>query len=612
MMRGRTRTFVGITFLVPALSLLLLELGLRLIGFGGRQPLFIDARSFPGASPAYLVANPHVMRRYLPRGASPEPEIIYFEKEKPRRSIRIVVQGGSAAAGFPYGRWGGLAGMLGDRLDATFPELEIEVISTAIPAASSTTLLDFVDEIVEIEPDAVLVYAGHNEYLGVDGVASALSFSRFRGATPLGLKLRELGIYQLLRLLILSARFAGTARVTLMAHAAASAEIPFGSDTYQRGLLQLETNLSEILRKYGRASIPVYLGTLASNEKDQRPFAGGRSDGIDRNQWEQLWASHRQAERAGDVSAARSALHRLLEFDGDAADVWYALGRLEQDAFELETAREAYRNAKDRDRLHFRAPEDFNRLIRRLARSSDATLVDVQRHLVDASAHAILGDELFADHVHPNAEGYFLLADAYYDALKRNGEIGDWSRSRSRAQAMRDMPITAFDRILADHRIRELKADYPFRETRQEIRFPTPSDEIERLALRFHLKELSWFEAMESLFQIRREAGRKEEAVRVARLVAQALPADSVPNLTAGRLYMELEQFARARHYLDRSLRAAPDEVSTLQALVRVNLELDDRLRAQEHLAQLKGIAPAHPLVKRFEAGRAPAPLRSQ
>ena len=49
-------------------------------------------------------------------------------------------------------------------------------------AVSSYVLLDFADEIIAQQPDAVMIYAGHNEYLGIGGVGSSNSHAerRFR------------------------------------------------------------------------------------------------------------------------------------------------------------------------------------------------------------------------------------------------------------------------------------------------------------------------------------------------------------------------------------------------------------------------------------------------
>ena len=150
------------------------------------------------------------------------------------------------------------------------------------------------------------------------------------------------------------------------------------------------------------------------------------------------------------------------------------------------------------------------------------------------------------------------------------------------------MPITAVDRILADHAIRELKADCPFREPRREVRFPTPRNEIERVAELRHRDELDWIDGMERLLQSHRKAGRIEQAAVVARVTAQAYPSLSAPNYAAGVLFLQLKEFGRARRYLERSLLAQPDDMATLRALIRVNRALGDEPRARMHVTRLK------------------------
>lgn len=461
--------------------------------------------------------------------------------------------------------------MLGERLEATFPTRNIEVISTAMAAVNSYTLLDFADEIVEIEPDAVLIYAGHNEYMGVLGVASGLSARRPRPATLLHLSLSRFRVYQYLQQLISEGRglLAGSEqaiseRDTLMRRAARGVEIEFGSEVQVAGARQLEANLEALLDTYRQAGIPVYLGTLVSNEKDREPFSGG------------------------DPDAA------------DSASSWFARGQRELASGNRGAARDAFRNARDRDRLPFRAPEALNGVIRRAAQTEGVTLVDVQRRFEQASPEGIVGSELLLEHVHPNAEGYFLLADAYYAALRANHEIGDWSRAPSRDVALREMPITAIDRILADQTVRELEADFPFTETRREVAFPAPENEFEELARQRHADEIGWLDGMERLMQIYRKAGRDTEAAVVARIGAQAYPSEWATNFSTGMLYVRLKRPARARRYLDRSLAADPTHVATLQALVRVNLTLNAAPLARAHLMRLKELDPSNPLVERL------------
>lgn len=604
---SRRRLFVVATALVPPAFFVVVELALRLLGIGGAYPLFVDAPGMPG----FRQASPDVIQRYATGAVqvSAAIEPIPFLAEKPPDVYRIVVQGGSTAAGFPYGRWAGLAGMLGDRLEADLPEKKIEVITTAMAAVNSYTLLDLVDEIIEIEPDAVLVYAGHNEYLGVLGVGSALSARSSREATLLYLKLRRLRVYQVIHAAVTSLRTAiqggGAAdRASLFARAAAGSLIDYGSPAYQRGVAQLEANLDEILRRYQEAGIPVYVATLVSNEKDQPPFAGGPAADVDPEVWGRTWQAFERADAGGDVEAQRAELSRLLELDPDAGDVWFALARVEEEAGRPREARDAYRAARDRDRLRFRAPSVFNERIRALARRHDATLVEVEERFADASPDGIPGHELLLEHVHPNDQGYFLLADVFRDALARDGRIGDWSNAPSEEEARREMPITAIDRVLAKWDVQELTSSFPFRHDPVAFVLPEPQNEVEVLARQLRAGEIDWLHAMEGLLQIRMREGRTEEAATVARMVAQAYPTAVAPNRAAGLLLMELHRPARALRYLRRSLRVQPDDPQTLEALVRASVASGDPRAAHDYLEELGRVAPRNPLVIRSRAGR--------
>jgi hypothetical protein len=98
----------------------------------------------------------------------------------------------------------------------------------------------------------------------------------------------------------------------------------------------------------------------------------------------------------------------------------------------------------------------MNDAIRALAEQKGAILVDVEARFRDASDHRIPGGSLLLEHVHPNADGYFLLAAAFYDALMETGLLGEASVSWSEEQARLDMPITQVDRILAAYDVAEL------------------------------------------------------------------------------------------------------------------------------------------------------------
>ncbi|MDH3589474.1 MAG: SGNH/GDSL hydrolase family protein, partial [Gammaproteobacteria bacterium] len=165
--------FTLIAWSIPLLFLAMAEGALRLGGYGDDYDLFVRLKQ----KPQYLLPNPDVVKRFFndPDDApTVSADTGYFLADKPDNGLRIVVQGGSSAAGFPYGKNASPAGMLQQRLSRSFPDRTVEVILTAMSAINSYSLLDFADEIIAQQPDAIVIYAGHNEFIGILGVGSSL------------------------------------------------------------------------------------------------------------------------------------------------------------------------------------------------------------------------------------------------------------------------------------------------------------------------------------------------------------------------------------------------------------------------------------------------------
>jgi lysophospholipase L1-like esterase len=487
--KGRRRALAVLTAALPFVLLLALEGGLRLAGFGKSYPLFVPVPEAPG----YLRANRDVVRRFMvDERDTPNLWIrpVYFPRRKAPGTFRIFVQGESTTEGYPYGFGASPAGMLQQRLQRTFPERRIEVVTTAMSAVNTYTLLDFSGEILEQEPDAVVLYVGHNEYVGLLGAGSGFSVGRRRPVVLAFLRLKDVRILQLGRRVLAALRPERPRRRgrTLMATIVAEKEIPYGSPLYRRGLAQYRANLRALLRRYREAGVPVFIGTVVSNERDQPPFISDPKAGAD--------------SAAGHFARAQ-ALEKL--------------GRYAE-------ARQAYLAAKDRDLLRFRAPEEINVILREVAAEQGAHVVEVQEAFRRASRNGIVGRELMLEHLHPNLDGYFLLADAFYEAFRRQALIGPWAAPVPRAQARREIPVTEVDRFYGEWRARYLKSDWPFTARRKPFRIPPPSDRAGEIAEDYYRGRLQWPDAMRSLLEHYRSIGDETEAARVAVLLAEAFP----------------------------------------------------------------------------------------
>lgn len=511
--------------LLPCLGLLLVEAGLRLAGAGHTYPLFVPV---PGAE-GWVQANPQVVRRFVVNEAD-TPRLwirpVPFRTEKPPATFRIFVQGASTAEGYPYGYGASPAGMLQQRLQRTFPERRIEVVTTAMSAVNSYTLLDFSREILAHEPDAVVVYAGHNEYLGLLGVGSRFSAGRRRPLVLAFLRLKDVRLLQLGRqvLAALGPEPETRDRRSLMERVVAEDRIPYGSELYRRGLEQYRANLRALLARYRRAGVPVYIGTLVANERDRPPFLGGHRPGADAAAWRRHLAAARAALDAGDPAAALRALDAAVAVDDLHAEGHFERGRALEALGRYGEAREAYLAAKDRDELRFRAPEAVNAILREVAAREGAHVVEVQDAFARAARHGIVGDDLMLEHLHPNLEGYFVMADAFYRTLREGGAIGAWEHPVAAEQARREMPVTAVDRLYGEYRIARLTAGWPFAETAERFRLPRPADPVERIAQDLVQGRQPWPDAMRELLDYYRSRGQTAEAARVAVLLAEAFP----------------------------------------------------------------------------------------
>jgi lysophospholipase L1-like esterase len=507
------------------------EAALRAAGYGVTpEPLFVPA---PGQT-EYLQANPRAILRLVP-DASQAPgvsiETSYFRTTKRPGSLRVFVQGESSAAGFPYGLGASLAGVLDQRLERVFPGREVEVVSTAMSAVTTYALLDFADDIIAQQPDAVVIYAGHNEYLGVLGVGSTFRAASSPRLTRLALAARNWRLYQWVSNVVRRVSPAAPAVTasssdTLMARVAAEREIPFDSRLYWAGLDQFQHNLDALLGRYRAARIPVFIGTLVSNERDQAPFVSVASEG------EQSASAH------------------------------YERGKVRESARDYVAARAEFAAARDRDALRFRAPGAMNDIVRDAAASQGATVVDSQAAFAAASPEGLIGNTLLLEHVHPNLDGYFLLADAFFDALLASGVAGVPAVQLDDAAAKREMPVSAVDRWLGEYKLLRIKSAWPFVAQSRTPSLPAPQSVAENLARQVYDGTLSWLDAQQQLLANYALSDDGVERARVATILADAFPFVAPLQFETAEALAAIGRVADARRYAARTLEVDPNNAA--------------------------------------------------
>ncbi len=560
---GKRILFSLLLLLIALSALLLVEGILRFCNYGGDLSLFVSA---PEEISDYYRCNPDIGKRYFyEQFTIPDPPKDLFLKKKPENGYRIFVLGGSTTAGFPYGNNLMFSRILWRRLQDTFPEKRIEVVNTAMAAVNSYTILDFIDEILEYEPDLILIYMGHNEFYGALGVASLESIGQSRAIIKLYLKMQHLRLFRLLRTLIskvktiLERNHADNPEdptATLMERIVSEQVIPLGSELYERGKEQFRTNLEEILRIADKADVPVVLSELVSNVGEQTPFHSVQSDTFPPAN--QVYKQAKELEERGDYDKA---------------------GQL-------------YFWAKDLDALRFRATEDFNNIIYESASKYKITVVPMKNIFEKHSSHGIIGKELILEHLHPNVDGNFLMADGFYRTIRAKGYIGSkWNSNHIQNASVykRDWGMTPLDTVYGNLSIRWLKGGWPFQPKEFQntsLETYTPKNKVDSVALKVLVdKEIGVEAGHLTLAQYYRNHKEYHKAYHEYRALIYTIPHEVMFYEGAAQMLLKLDKDEEALSILNESLRIIKNDFA-IKHLARMYLQQGDVNKALSYCAK--------------------------
>jgi tetratricopeptide (TPR) repeat protein len=600
----KKRLFTVAMFCLPVLLIVILELLLGIFRYDGNLRLFVTA---PKEISQYKMINRNVGRRYFyMQSTLPTPQKDLFLIKKPENGYRIFVLGGSTTAGFPYGNNIMFSRILNVRLSDAFPDKTIEVVNVAMTAINSYTLLDFMGEILANKPDALLIYAGHNEFYGALGVSSMESLGRKRGVVKAYLRLERFRTFLLVRDFVgqirrwlgktLGAESLANPTATLMERIVVDQAIPFGSPVYESGKQQFAQNLRAILRRAKAAQVPVITSELICNIRDQRPFESVQVTGLP-----------------------------------TAADMFQFAQQLAE-RHQFEEAKEAYYRAKDLDALRFRAAEEFNQIIHSVSAEFGVPVVPMKSYFENASPHDLVGDNLIVDHLHPNISGYFLMAEAFFNTMREARLIdAEWNPDmiKSNQFYLENWGMTRLDTLVAEINIRYLKGSWPFQPRalpNRSLDDYHPTNKLESLVYQILVNEKVSLEIGHyELAQYYQQQRDYEAALREYKALNYTVPQEAsfyeyaaeilirtnrfdealavlqkslhyqdtfFANKWCGQIYLKNGDKYRAIEYLEKAFRIKERDPQLLFNLARANLDIQHREKARWYYDKLKKLAP--------------------
>lgn len=531
--------------LLPLVVLLCIELVWQI---AAPANLFMQ---LPGR-PEYGIVNPDYATRYF-QGFKPQVAFNPFFKDKPADGLRIVALGGSSTAGYPYHFYHAFPERLAAALRARYPLRTVEVINLGMTAVNSHVIRDITPAVIRLDPDAVLIYAGHNEYYGAFGTGTGAAIIRDRaGLKRAVLLLKRSRLFGALEQLIAGGD--NTDR-TMMARSVGDAHIAVDNPAFGAGVRQFQANLGNTLQHFREKGIPVYIGTVASNSEGQAPL------GLD-------------SLAAASYESARKRLS-----DGDSV-----------------AARQLFVWARELDPVRFRAPEAINQSIRNLAVEWDAQLVELES-LFSRPGH----DTLFTDHLHPTYAGHQIIADAFEEAL------GEQLSDAGLSPDLDGLP-DAFEQAHADLLITRLKGGFPFthdqtleqewtRFAEQLRRAYESGSYADSLAAAFVEMKIRLPEALLVASQTARGEGDSLEALRLMRALLYWQPFNASVQHSALTLAGQLDSHTALAGEVAQLAASFASEVDYLNALAAIRIRQNRFDLASSLLQAIEMRAPDSPVM---------------
>jgi tetratricopeptide (TPR) repeat protein len=590
----KKRIFFTILICIPIVFLVCLELSLRWFDYGvdvslfGRQDIY---------GKTYYVMNPNVKFRYFgSMPFAPSTSLHYFLVPKPQGVYRIFCLGGSTTAGYPYYFNSSFPSFLLERLQALFPQKNIEIINLGMTATNSFTTLDIAHDIMECQPDLIIVYDGHNEFYGALGVASNQTSGSFRFLTRLRLRLIHERSFQLLQNTIFkftalfSHKDMSTSPRTIMEKMAYGQYIPYGNHIYKVTYSIFQENLNDLKDLCQSKGVPLILGTQASNLRDQPPFISENLSDLsqqERTLFQQYYKKGVEHQSNRLIDSAIIYYKSALTIDSLYADVHYRLAQCLASSGDKQEALHQYILARDYDELRFRMDSKFNKLIHSMDDHQNCFVADVEKTFQSMSQDSLIGYHFMTEHLHPNLWGNFVLAKIYAQVMREHGLLAsqhEWmvADTLNEGKLWQSRCVTDLDELMGIQSVNVVTSGWPFKTQSPTIEYIDPNDTLKQIAQSLATGKLGWMDAHMLAIDFYRQRNDWLKVEQEYKTLINMYPHTVGLYMQLAKVYFDNRRFDDMKIILLRSLQIYPTLLA-YHALGNIMMDKDDPVSALKY-----------------------------
>ena len=407
-----------------------MEAGLQLASWQPQVDLSIDPFiEFHGTNPLF-VCDTGGQHMKIADNRVPLFQRDTFSIAKDDHEFRVFVLGGSTVQCRPYSIDSSFTKWLELGLQSTDPQRTWKVVNCGGVSYASYRLVPILDEVLNYQPDLIILYTGHNEFLEARTYSSIKQVPTL--LAPVVVSVAKLKSFQFVRQWLGGSTAANEhvggklSKTQLNAEVDALLDYQNGLEEYQRdltwraGVIQhFQLNLRRMIQMASDANVPVMLVKPAVNLKDCPPFKVASSEGLSSQALSRIEALWAQARSLGPDKSEQAVtyLKQALAIDGQHAGMHYHLAQCYLHLGKSRLAEEHFQRANDEDICPLRILSTMQQILGAVAKETQTPIVDVQQMFNQLSEDGIPGDRWFLDHVHPRITGHQMIANRLLDKL---------------------------------------------------------------------------------------------------------------------------------------------------------------------------------------------------